>query len=562
MHMFKRIKSVSSRGYPLKASVFTAVFLLSMCIHATESIDNINQKMPNFSYAGYKNGEHALRIPVKHRLNVVDFGAVANDGKDDTLAFRKTLAKADSLQGPVHISVPAGRFIFSDILYIQRSNIVLQGAGTAGTTLYMPRPLSFAPNPEALAELRTYLVTLNKRQREPHNLIDLPYSQYSWSGGYIWVGVAGDRIKPYLDKLDTPINPIAKPTAGKQGESVMVVDNPSALSAGQVITINWYNKAGENSALLASLYPGLSRDHIGENHRKFPNRPLVTQYSKVAKVEGNRVTLADVLLHDIEPNTDISITPFLTNVGIEELTIAFPDSPFVAHHVEQGFNGIYLTGLFDGWVKNITVINSDSAVLTEKIANVTIKGVTTTGTHKAHYSVAMSNTHNVLVDGLKVFNPVEHPISFNTGATKSVYTHSEIYSRPILDQHSGANHQNLFDNLQMYIELNEQELASNSYALFKTGGAKYWWPAHGAGSSFWNIQITFENGVSNISNTPIKLYGVKDGPGANLVGVKANTPVKIEYLPQPAILDAERDLTSVPSLYLYQLQKRLAKSEN
>lgn len=265
MRMFKRIKSVSSRGYPLKASVFTAVFLLSVCIHATESIDNINQKMPNFSYAGYKNGEHALRIPVKHRLNVVDFGAVANDGKDDTLAFRKTLAKADSLQGPVHISVPAGRFIISDILYIQRSNIVLQGAGTAGTTLYMPRPLSFVPNPEALAELRTYLVTLNKRQREPHNLIDLPYSQYSWSGGYIWVGVAGDRIKPYLDELDTPINPIAKPTAGKQGESVMVVDNPSALSAGQVITINWYNKAGENSALLASLYPGLSRDHIGEN---------------------------------------------------------------------------------------------------------------------------------------------------------------------------------------------------------------------------------------------------------------------------------------------------------
>lgn len=49
---------------------------------------------------------------------------------------------------------------------------------------------------------------------------------------------------------------------------------------------------------------------------------------------------------------------------------------------------------------------------------------------------------------------------------------------------------------------------------------------------------------------------------ANLVGVKANTPVKIEYLPQPAILDAERDLTSVPSLYLYQLQQRLAESEN
>jgi len=78
--------------------------------------------------------------------------------------------------------------------------------------------------------------------------------------------------------------------------------------------------------------------------------------------------------------------------------------------------------------------------------NNTIEDVITKGENIAHYTVAMSGTYNVLAKGIKVYNKAVHPLSFNTLATKCVYLNCEVFKDPILDQHSGANHQNLFDN--------------------------------------------------------------------------------------------------------------------
>ena len=39
----------------------------------------------------------------------------------------------------------------------------------------------------------------------------------------------------------------------------------------------------------------------------------------------------------------------------------------------------------------------------------------------------------------------------------------EIFTDPVLDQHSGANHQNLFDNITVHIKPDKK----NSYLFFK-----------------------------------------------------------------------------------------------
>lgn len=78
----------------------------------------------------------------------------------------------------------------------------MRGAGTGedGTEIYCPRPLIYAKDPDNLKELCEYLVEFDKIQREKDNNINLPFTQYSWAGGFIWTKAPGVRVKSYLAK--------------------------------------------------------------------------------------------------------------------------------------------------------------------------------------------------------------------------------------------------------------------------------------------------------------------------------------------------------------------------
>lgn len=110
------------------------------------------------------------------------------------------VSAANKIEGKVILQLPVGRIILSEILYLQRSNFVLRGAGTGkeGTEIYFSRPLMYVKNTEDLKELREYLIKFDKRQREKENNIDLPFSQYAWTGGFIRTRVPGVRVKSYL----------------------------------------------------------------------------------------------------------------------------------------------------------------------------------------------------------------------------------------------------------------------------------------------------------------------------------------------------------------------------
>jgi hypothetical protein len=167
----------------------------------------------------------------------------------------------------------------------------------------------------------------------------------------------------------------------------------------------------------------------------------------------------------------------------------------------------------------------------------------------AHYTVAMGGVHNVLVENLKVYNKAVHPLSFNTFSTKSVYENCEIFTDPDLDQHAGANHQNLFDNIKVHFEAN----ADNKYSLFEGGGASYWKPSHGAYSTFWNINVD----VSGDNSSPIELNGMDEGPFARIIGINGNRNFTVKYGPDAYKEFINQPMTKIPSLYYYQLKKRL-----
>ncbi len=513
--------------------------------------------LPDFSYAGY--GFGTAPIPtVDDTIDVADFGAIADDGKDDSKALKAALAEAHSRVGAVRVQFGPGRYLLTEILWLERSGIVLSGTGMGdgGTVIYMPRPLNQVDDGGALAEIRAYLEENDKYERQKDANLNVLFSEYSWSGGFIWSRVPNGRHASYLERNDRPIQKVADIVSGSQFSRSLTVAHTSSLKVGDVLQIYWHNRAGPDGPLVKSLY-GEADLKVGSRHWETPDRPLVQQPTRIEAIQGSTVTIADPLLHSISSDLPAYFAQWqhLSDVGIEDLALVFPENPYFGHHNESGFNGIYFTGVHNGWIQNVRIANSDSGILTDDLASVTIKNVITEGVHKAHYSVHVGNVHNVLVDGLSVFNPTVHALSFNTRSTKSVYKDAVVWTTPTLDQHAGANHQNLYDNVTVHVKP-DQESADGLplYDLYKAGGAGYWQPGHGRFNTTWNLNVIVTGAVA--PDQEVVVLGGSEGPDARVVGMHGNRSIRLEHTPSPYTELHNRSVDAVPSLYEFQLLRR------
>jgi hypothetical protein len=512
--------------------------------------------LPDFSYAGYGFGLAPIPADAGTIIDVTAYGAIPDDELDDTKAVLRALAAANAVKGKVTLRFPKGRTQITEVLRITRSDITLDGAGDGpgGSELWFPRPLKLIDQSHDYDELRDYLVREKKQQVEPEHNIDYLFTEYSWAGGMILVAPEKSRPVSYDGTKDVRDPVLATAVAGKQFTRALTVDNAAKLKAGDVVQLQWFSVDGPNSQILKSLY-GDTDLPIGSHHWTSPNRPVVVQATRVTAVRGRTVTLGDPLLHDVRADQPAVVADWkhLTNVGIQNLRLQFPDAPSFGHHLEQGYNGIYMTGVFDGWVKKLTIDSSDSGILTDNAASLTIADITTTGTRRAHYSVHVGAVHNVLVKDLKVANPVIHPVSINTRSTRSVFLRSVVAAHAIIDQHSGSNHQNLFDAIEMHID---PKLVKGAwqYQLWVGGGAPYWKPGHGLYNTLWNAKLVMPESVP--ADATVAITSGLEGPGERIVGLHANRKISVSYNPAPYIEGTGQAVGAAPSLYEYQLARR------
>ncbi|MEM1263840.1 MAG: glycosyl hydrolase family 28-related protein [Pseudomonadota bacterium] len=525
------------------------------------SLETIGDKyfLPDFSFAGYQNGLSGVPAAAGTVVLVDDHGAAADDGVDDTKAVLAAIDAANQVNGPVIVRFSAGRYRISEVLRIERSDFVLQGVGSGngGTVLYFPRPLNQVDKSDSLDELREYLIKLNKRQIEPDKNLNDYFSEYSWSGGFIWIQKPGVRTAPYLVEYDPTIDKLADVVDGARGRQQLRLAAPADVKVGDIVQLQWINSAGPTAGIVKSLY-GDVFSMAGSHHWSFPERPLVRQTSRVLEVDGTTIRLADPLLHDVSDSipAQVAVWDGLQHVGIEDLHLEFPDSPYFGHHMERGYNGIYFTTAFDSWARNIRVTNADSGILSYASANVTYRNILSDGTRRAHYAVHMGNVHNVLAENVTVLNPVLHSLTFNTQSTKCVYTNAEVFVTPTLDQHAGANHQNLFDNVVIHKSATPTDDGPVS-PVFDGSGAPYWQPGHGGFNTAWNLRVVITGGAH--PNEVVTIQGLDEGPMARIIGLHGNRPFKLDYRPTPYVEMLNEVVSAVPSLYEYQRSNRLGE---
>lgn len=95
--------------------------------------------LPDFSYAGYKNGEQAIPdAPAGPRFDVLAYGADPTGKTDSTAAIQQAIDAAAAAGGGL-VWLPAGRYRCDAVLSIERSGIVLRGAGPEMTFVYFTR---------------------------------------------------------------------------------------------------------------------------------------------------------------------------------------------------------------------------------------------------------------------------------------------------------------------------------------------------------------------------------------------------------------------------------------
>ncbi|CAM2856500.1 glycosyl hydrolase family 28-related protein [Rariglobus hedericola] len=434
-------------------------------------------RLPDFSYAGYRNGETPIPdYPVV--ATVTDFGAKGDDDVDDTAAFQAALAKS----GPGAVLVPPGRYIISGLLRINKPGVVLRGSGTERTTLFFPKPLDdLEPNTGATTGGR-------------------PTSNYSWSGGFV-------RLQG--DFKSAPLTPITSPAV--RGERIIVVEKPAALKVGQSIEVR-VTDTPENT-LASYLYS----DDAGDMSQ-LKGTTFTSIITKITRIDGDRVELQRALRFDLRPEWKPEVRAFEPTVrdsGVEDLAFEFPNVPYEGHFTEKGFNPVAFGNVADCWARRLKFINPDSGPMVGGVFN-TVSDVVfesqrapDSGGNQGHHGIYLQNI------GDHLFTRFDFRMKFVHDITSSKCAGAVISEGKGVDLCFDFHKRAPYDILITQVDL------GRGTRPWKSGGGAALGKHGGARITFWNLQ------AAGTLPEPTKEYGPWS---MNFVAVDLGRPSRLDAL--------------------------------
>ncbi len=401
-------------------------------------------RLPDFSRAGYAAGLRPIpRYPVL--TNVRDHGATGDGVTDDTAAFQRAIGEVP--EGGA-ILVPAGRYVITDVLRIDRRGVVLRGEGAERSVLVFPKPLS---------------------EIHPLDNVDKVKTAYSFTGGFISL-VGKDQ--------GTSISAVVGPA--KRGDSRLTLASAGSLKAGDWIRLVMRNPP--DHSLLRHIHADLLDP--GDDTPNLRS-PVVDWAARVASVGGALVTLDRPLRLDVrlewKPEI-LALAPTLAESGIEDLGLEFPGEPKRPHLQEVGFNAIHVSGAVNCWIRNVTITDADNGVILAGSRFCTVEGFTALAARRrgvtGHHALwATGKTQDALFTRFRLGTTYVHDLAVEGLANGNVFTKGSGVAVNC-DHHRNAPYENLFTDFD----------AGDPRRLFQSSGREDRGPHSGARTTFWCIR--------------------------------------------------------------------------
>ena len=401
-------------------------------------------RLPDFSYAGYSSGEKSIPV-VRVTANVKDFGAVGDGNADDTQAFIKALK---AIQKGA-IAIPAGRYKITSFINITKPNVVLRGAGPGKTTLFFPIPLEH--------------VKSNMGQTTGGK----PTSNYSWSGGFITV--KGSYNSTNLCTVSTD---------AKRGDTKLEVSSTKKMVVGQAVDL--YQRDLADNSLATCLYandPGRTG--------KLNGRTSISQVMTITSIQGNVLHFNRPIRFDVKLKWKPvlrSFEPTVTEVGIENIAFEFPNTDYMGHFSELGFNAIAFSNVSNCWARNLRIVNCDSGIFLRSkfctLENITFDSKRKVDNQKCigHHGITLSGGDNLLT-GFKYNARFIHDITVTSSSCGNVSSNGRGVDI-CFDHHKRAPYENLFTNIDL----------GKGSRMYKCGGGADLGKNSAAFVTFWNIR--------------------------------------------------------------------------
>lgn len=407
--------------------------------------------------------------------DVTQFGAIGDGIADDTQAFKSAISAAQN--GAVWI--PAGRYKITEPLKINKSNIVLRGAGQSSTTLVFTKSLT-----EILGTAPSWAGN---------------NGAWSWAGGFIWM--EGSELGSKITDITA---------TASRGSRTIQVNSTAGIQVGSIIRIVQNNTDG-----------GLGRHLHAELMDAGSTAPrwLVDFASQVTAISGNQITLERPLRADIRLEWTPQIhthQPSVQEIGVENLTLSFPNVSYAGHLGEPGYNAVYLDSVANCWARNLTILDADSGILTGPATSAEELGRRSrfctfdnirmanqfrpTNGYTGHHGIAFEGPMDMLVSHFSIEKQFVHDLTVDYGSSGNVFSSGSGLNMNF-DHHRSVPNENLFTEIDVGAGDTLWTGSRNVDSGIGSDG-----PPSAARETFWNIR------ASSAANLPA-------WPQLNIIGM-------------------------------------------
>ncbi|WP_026063134.1 DUF4955 domain-containing protein [Pedobacter arcticus] len=469
--------------------------------------------LPDFSYAGYQNGEKAIDYSAKNLpvYDVTAYGAIANDNTSDKTAIKAAIAAALTGNNGGIIYFPPGRFIIQDatddqtVFNINKSNIILKGSGSGagGTELFMKTPMD---------------------PTDPAKLYSCP--------SIFLIGSGSAAINPTGMSADAAI-----------GDFNITATSTTGLVAGDWLLFEMQSTDANSLKLDIGNYP------VNSTWTSLKNGGVDLSFVlQISKITGNTITLKQPLPYPVNSSLNwvLSKYKYIEEMGVEDIAFVGNFQKAFDHHGsaldDSGYSLIQFKRLVNSWMRRCRFTDvSVGASIGVNGANITIDNCKITG-NGGHEAINNAGATNVLISNIDDQAGQWHSVGVSKTSMNTVLYNVTYPATTCFESHSSQPRNTLLDNV------------TGGLQTGRAGGDVAEMPNHMRNLVFWNYKKT-NTDLSNFDFWPSSNIYFKI-PYPIIVGFHGSATT---FIPNQLKYEESNGTAVLPaSLYDAQLQIRLA----